>query len=85
MPSYNITGDMPTAFGYDSDGPRFAQWVGVNGPPTNSIEDLEAILKGIPMEGVYHGILGYAPNWRLPFLVAMADNRGVPNYSQFNN
>ena len=78
MPSYNITGDMPTAFGYDSDDPRFAQWVGVNGPPTNSIEDLEAILEGIPMEGVYHGILGYAPNWRLPLLVAMADNRGIP-------
>lgn len=78
MPSYNITADMVTGLGYDSDDPRFARWVGVNGPPTNSIEDLEAILEGIPLEGVYHGILCYAPNWRLALLVAMADNRGVP-------
>jgi methylmalonyl-CoA mutase N-terminal domain/subunit len=78
MPSYNITADMATGLGYDSDDPRFAQWVGVNGPPTNSIEDLEAILDGIPLEGVYHGVLGYAPNWRLNLLVAMADNRGIP-------
>jgi methylmalonyl-CoA mutase N-terminal domain/subunit len=78
MPSYNITADMATGLGYDSDDPKFAQWVGVNGPPTNSIEDLEAILEGIPLEGVYHGVLGYAPNWRLNLLVAMADNQGIP-------
>ena len=78
MPSYNLTADMATGLGYDSDDPRFAQWVGVNGPPTNTIEDLEAILEGIPLEGVYHGVLGYAPNWRLNLLVAMADNRGIP-------
>ena len=78
MPSYNLTCDMPTAFGYDSDDPRFAKWVGVNGPPTNSIEDLEAMLEGIPLEGVYHGAMGYAPNWRFALFIAMADNRGVP-------
>lgn len=78
MHSYNITADMPTAFGFDSDDPRFAKWVGVNGPPTNTIEDLEAILNGIPFEGVYHGVLCYAPNWRLALFVAMADKNGVP-------
>jgi methylmalonyl-CoA mutase N-terminal domain/subunit len=76
MPSYSITMDMPTAFGYDSDDPRIAQWVGLSGPPCNSIKDMEATIEGIPIEGVYAGILGYAPPWRLAHYVAMADNRG---------
>jgi len=78
LPSYSITMDMPTAFGYDSDDPRIAQWVGLSGPPCNSIKDMEATIEGIPLEGVYAGILGYAPPWRLAHYVAMADNRGVP-------
>lgn len=78
MPSYNLTMDMTSAYGYDSDDPRMAQWVGVSGPPCNSIQDSEAILEGIPLEGVYHGALSYAPNWRVAHYIAIADNRGVP-------
>ncbi len=78
MPSYNLTMDMTSAFGHDSDDPRFAQWVGVSGPPCNSIQDSEAILEGIPLEGVYHGALSYAPNWRVAHYIAIADNRGMP-------
>ena len=78
MPSYNLTMDMTSAYGYDSDDPRMAQWVGVSGPPCNSIQDSEAILEGIPLEGVYHGALSYAPNWRVAHYIAIADNRDVP-------
>ena len=78
MPSYNLTMDMTSAYGFDSDDPRMAQWVGVSGPPCNSIEDSEAILEGIPLEGVYHGALSYAPNWRVSHYIAIADNRGIP-------
>ncbi|MEA1959108.1 MAG: methylmalonyl-CoA mutase family protein [Chloroflexota bacterium] len=78
MPSYNLTMDMCSAYGYDSDDPRMAQFVGVNGPPCNSIRDSEAILEGIPIEGVYHGALSYAPNWRVAHYVAIADNRNIP-------
>lgn len=78
IPTYNLTMDMTSAFGYDSDDPRFAQWVGVSGPPDNSIQDMEAILEGIPLEGVYHGVLCYAPNWRFANFLALADNKGVP-------
>jgi methylmalonyl-CoA mutase N-terminal domain/subunit len=78
MPSYNLTMDMCSAYGYDSDDPRMAEFVGVNGPPCNSIRDSEAILEGIPIEGVYHGALSYAPNWRVAHYVAIADNRSIP-------
>ncbi len=78
MPSYNLTMDMTSAYGYDSDDPRMAQWVGVSGPPCNSIQDSEAILEGIPLEGVYHGALSYAPNWRVAHYIAIADNRDIP-------
>jgi methylmalonyl-CoA mutase N-terminal domain/subunit len=78
MPSYNLTMDMCSAYGFDSDDPRMAQFVGVNGPPCNSIRDSEAILEGIPIEGVYHGALSYAPNWRVAHYIAIADNRNIP-------
>lgn len=78
MPSYNLTMDMTSAYGFDSDDPRMAQWVGVNGPPCNSIVDSEMILEGIPIEGVYHGALSYAPNWRVAHYIAIADNRDIP-------
>ena len=78
MPSYNLTMDMTSAFGFDSDDPRMAQFVGVNGPPCNSIQDSEAILEDIPIEGIYHGALSYAPNWRVAHYIAIADNRGIP-------
>jgi len=78
MPSYNLTMDMTSAYGFDSDDPHMAQWVGVSGPPCNSIQDSEAILEGIPLEGVYHGALSYAPNWRVAHYIAIADNRSMP-------
>jgi methylmalonyl-CoA mutase N-terminal domain/subunit len=78
IPTYNLTMDMTSAFGFDSDDPKYAQWVGVSGPPNNSIQDIEAILEDIPLEMVYHGALCYAPNWRLAHYIAIADNRGVP-------
>jgi methylmalonyl-CoA mutase N-terminal domain/subunit len=78
MPSYNLTMDMTSAYGFDSDDPRMSQWVGVSGPPCNSILDSEAILEGIPLEGVYHGALSYAPNWRVAHYIGIADNRSIP-------
>jgi methylmalonyl-CoA mutase N-terminal domain/subunit len=36
------------------------------------------ILEGIPLEGVYHGALSYAPNWRVAHYIAIADNRSIP-------
>ena len=42
--------DLPTQMGYDSDDPRAESEVGVVGVAVDSLEDMEAIFEGLPLE-----------------------------------
>ncbi len=48
----SVAFDMPTIMGYDSDHPRAAGEVGRCGVAVDSLEDMELLFKGIPLERI---------------------------------
>src|SRR5258708_19698117 len=48
----SVAFDLPTQIGHDSDHPRAAGEVGKVGVAIDSLEDMEALFEGIPLDGV---------------------------------
>src|SRR5438094_5663011 len=48
----SVAFDLPTQMGYDSDHPRAAGEVGKTGVAIDSLEDMRALLQGIPLDQV---------------------------------
>ena len=71
--------DLPTQIGYDSDAKEARGSVGKVGVAIDSIEDMEALFDGIPVEecSVAMTINATAPVV-LAFYMAMAEERGIP-------
>ena len=81
--AHNETGltvafDLPTQIGYDSDAPQAEGAVGRVGVAIDSIEDMQTLFDGIPIEkvSVAMTINATAP-MILAFYLAMAEERGV--------
>jgi methylmalonyl-CoA mutase N-terminal domain/subunit len=71
--------DMPTLMGYDSDHPRSLGEVGREGVAVDSLEDMEALFAGIPLEQVSTSMTINAPAaMLLAFYVCVGDEQGVP-------
>jgi methylmalonyl-CoA mutase N-terminal domain/subunit len=68
-----IAPDVPTCTGLDSDNPLCRGDVGFCGPPIDSIQDIEIIFDGIPLDKVTTWILS-VPLTAMYFVVA--ENRG---------
>ncbi len=70
--------DMPTLMGYDSDDDHSLGEVGREGVAVDSIEDMERLFDGVPLDDVTVSmtINGPAPIM-LAFYVAMAQRRGI--------
>jgi methylmalonyl-CoA mutase N-terminal domain/subunit len=70
--------DFPTLMGYDSDHPRSLGEVGQVGVAVSSLEDMETLMDGIPMDQVSTSmtINGPAPIL-LAFYIAAGENQGV--------
>ena len=49
---FSIALDLPTQIGYDADDPMAAGHVGVNGVHIGSLDDMERLFEGIPLEKV---------------------------------
>ena len=49
---FSIALDLPTQCGYDADDPNAAGHVGVNGVHIGSLDDMERLFEGIPLENV---------------------------------
>lgn len=76
----SIAFDAVTENGLDSDDPRAQADVGAGGVPTNSIEDMEVMFDGLPIDKVNTGVIGN-PMASLPLSAmyfAMSEKRGVP-------
>src|SRR5262245_17270458 len=74
----SIAFDLPTQTGYDSDSPRAAGEVGRVGVPVCSIEDMEALFQGIPLEQSNTSMtINATAAWLLALYVALAERRGV--------
>ncbi|MEX2103326.1 MAG: methylmalonyl-CoA mutase family protein, partial [Gaiellaceae bacterium] len=71
--------DMPTLMGYDSDHPKSLGEVGREGVAVDSLEDMEHLFDGIPLDEVSTSMTINAPAaMLLAFYVCVAEKQGVP-------
>jgi len=75
----SVAFDLPTQMGYDSDHPRAVGEVGRVGVAIDSIEDMEALFRGIPLDRVSTSM---TINATAPIILSMvsclAQDQGVP-------
>src|SRR5215211_3084968 len=70
--------DMPTLMGYDSDHPKSLGEVGREGVAVDSLEDMEQLFAGIPLDEVSTSMTINAPAaMLLAFYVCVAEEQGV--------
>lgn len=73
--------DLPTIRGYNSDDPEGEGHVGAAGVSIDSIEDVEALYEGIPIDEISSNIVTHLPSTTVVILamfVAMAEKKGIP-------
>lgn len=74
----SVAFDMPTLMGYDSDHPRSLGEVGREGVAIDTVEDMEALFHGIPLDGVTTSMTINAPaNILLAMYAAVAESQGT--------
>ncbi|MGH2437360.1 MAG: acyl-CoA mutase large subunit family protein [bacterium] len=73
----SVAFDMPTLMGYDSDHPRALGEVGREGVAIDSVQDMEILLRDLPLDRVTTSMTINAPaNVLLAMYVAAAENMG---------
>ncbi|CAN5701687.1 MAG: methylmalonyl-CoA mutase [Gemmatimonadetes bacterium] len=71
--------DLPTQMGYDSDHPMAHGEVGRVGVAIDTVEDMRALLKGIPLDRVSTSMtINATASILLAFYIAVADEQEVP-------
>src|SRR5689334_23718877 len=71
--------DMPSLMGHDSDHPRSLGEVGREGVAVDTIDDMETLFAGIPLDEVSVSMTINAPAAiMLAFYVAAAEDNGIP-------
>ncbi len=74
----SVAFDLPTQMGYDSDHPMAAGEVGRSGVAIDSIEDMETLLDGIPLDRVSTSMtINATASTLLCLYVAVARERGI--------
>jgi methylmalonyl-CoA mutase N-terminal domain/subunit len=74
----SVAFDLPTQIGYDSDDPRSAGEVGRVGVAIDSLEDMEVLLDGIPLDRVSTSMtINATAGILLALYLAVAHRRGV--------
>jgi methylmalonyl-CoA mutase N-terminal domain/subunit len=74
----SVAFDMPTLMGYDSDHPRSAGEVGREGVAIDSVEDMDLLLRDLPLGEITTSMTINAPaNVLLAMYVAVATARGL--------
>jgi methylmalonyl-CoA mutase N-terminal domain/subunit len=71
--------DMPTLMGYDSDHPRSLGEVGREGVAIDSLDDMETLFEGIPLDEVSTSMTINSPAaMLLAFYLCVGEEQGVP-------
>ena len=71
--------DMPTLMGYDSDHARSLGEVGREGVAIDSLDDMETLFSGIPLDGVSTSMtINSAAAMLLAFYLCVGEEQGVP-------
>lgn len=75
----SVAFDLPTQIGYDSDDPMAAGEVGKVGVAIDSLEDMERLLEGIPLDQVSTSMTINAPaSILLAMYIAVGEKQGIP-------
>ncbi|MDI6754499.1 MAG: methylmalonyl-CoA mutase family protein [Thermodesulfobacteriota bacterium] len=75
---FSIAFDTPTNSGLDSDDPRVGADVGIGGVPVCSLDDMEILFEGLPIEKVATSVTGKAfSHVQQAMYFAMAEKRGL--------
>jgi methylmalonyl-CoA mutase N-terminal domain/subunit len=75
----SVAFDLPTQMGYDSDHPRAAGEVGRVGVAIDSLEDMEILLRGIPLDRVSTSMtINATAAILLALYLVVAEKQGVP-------
>jgi methylmalonyl-CoA mutase N-terminal domain/subunit len=75
----SVAFDLPTQIGYDSDDPMASGEVGKVGVAIDSLEDMETLLDGIPLDKVSTSMTINAPaSVLLAMYIAVGEKQGVP-------
>jgi methylmalonyl-CoA mutase, N-terminal domain len=78
----SVAFDLPTQMGYDSDDPKSAGEVGRVGVAIDSLEDMETLLDGIPLDRVSTSMtINATAAILLALYVVVARRRGIPEAS----
>ena len=78
----SVAFDLPTQIGYDSDDPHSVGEVGRVGVAIDSLEDMETLLEGIPLDRVSTSMtINATAATLLALYVAVARRRGIPEAS----
>ena len=75
----SVAFDLPTQTGYDSDHPMALGEVGRTGVPINTLEDMEVLLDGLPLERVSTSMtINATASVLLAMYITVAAKHGVP-------
>jgi methylmalonyl-CoA mutase N-terminal domain/subunit len=75
----SVAFDLPTQMGFDSDHPRAEGEVGRVGVAISTLDDMERLLQGIPLDRVSLSMtINATAMILLSLVVAVADRRGIP-------
>jgi methylmalonyl-CoA mutase N-terminal domain/subunit len=77
----SIVFDLPTIQMYDSDDPLAAGQVGFGGVAIDSVEDMEILFDGIPIDQIPVSLVTHYPSNTailFPMYLVMAERRGIP-------
>ena len=78
----SVAFDLPTQTGYDSDNMLSEGEVGKVGVPISSIDDMDSLLKGIPLDQISISMtINSTAAILLAFIIAIADKRGIKRSS----
>jgi methylmalonyl-CoA mutase N-terminal domain/subunit len=78
----SVAFDLPTQMGYDPDSAAALGEVGRVGVPISSIEDMQVLLDGLPLDEMTTSMtINATAAILLAFYVAVADSRGIPRSS----
>jgi len=75
----SVAFDMPTLYGYDTDDPRVPGEFGKCGVAVSSLQDMEILMEGIPLDQVTTSMTINSPAaiiWAM--YIAAAEKRGIP-------
>jgi methylmalonyl-CoA mutase N-terminal domain/subunit len=72
----NIAFDIPTNSGVDADHPLAKGDIGLQGAPISSIEDMETVLEGIPLESVSVNLSTIGVTMLMAFYLVAAKRKG---------